>query len=68
MTGGGEGPSVAEVAASLPARLLGAMEELEKFLKYKTKKEEKEICFLRKFEEKLTLSFSLSGVYRHKMS
>ena len=29
MNGGGEGPSVAEVAASLPARLLGAMEELK---------------------------------------
>jgi len=29
MTGGGEGASVAEVAASLPARLLGAMEELK---------------------------------------
>ena len=29
MTGGGGGPSVAEVAASLPARLLGAMEELK---------------------------------------
>ena len=29
MTGGGEGPSVAEVAASLPAHLLGAMEELK---------------------------------------
>jgi len=28
MTGGGEGASVAEIAASLPARLLGAMEEL----------------------------------------
>ena len=28
MTGGGEGPSVPEVAASLPARLLGSMEEL----------------------------------------
>ena len=28
MTGGGEGASIAEVAASLPARLLGAMEEL----------------------------------------
>ena len=27
MTGGGEGPSVAEVATSLPARLLGAMED-----------------------------------------
>ena len=29
MTGGGEGPSVAEVATSLPARLLGVMEELK---------------------------------------
>jgi len=29
MTGGGEGPSVAKVATSLPARLLGAMEELK---------------------------------------
>ena len=28
MTGGGEGASVTEVAASLPARLLGAMKEL----------------------------------------
>ena len=28
MTGGGEGPSVAEVATSFPARLLGAIEEL----------------------------------------
>jgi len=29
MTGGGEGPSVADIAAFLPARLLGAMEELK---------------------------------------
>ena len=29
MTGGGEGASVAEVAASLPACRLGAMEELK---------------------------------------
>ena len=28
---GGEGASVAEVAASLPARLLGAMEKLKSF-------------------------------------
>jgi len=28
--GGGGGPSVAEVAAFLPARLLGTIEELEK--------------------------------------
>ena len=47
MIGGGESASVAEVAASLPACLLGAMEELKKFLKYQMKtKEEKEICFL----------------------
>ena len=31
MTGGGEGTSVAEVAASLPSHLLGAMEELKSF-------------------------------------
>ena len=30
--GGGEGPSAAEVATSFPARLLGAIEELWKFL------------------------------------
>ena len=29
MIGGGEGASVAEVTVSLPARLLGAMEELK---------------------------------------
>ena len=29
MIGGGEGPSVTEVAASLPARFLGVMEELK---------------------------------------
>ena len=29
MTGGGGGPSVTEVATSLPTRLLGAMKELE---------------------------------------
>ena len=42
MTGGGEGPSVAEVATSLPARLLGAIEELKKFLDSQTKKKEEE--------------------------
>ena len=31
MIGGGEGASVAEVAASLPAPLLGAMEELKSY-------------------------------------
>ena len=33
MTEGG-GPSAAEVATSLPARLLGAIEELQKFSKF----------------------------------
>ena len=34
MTGGGEGPSAAEVATSFPARPLGAIEELRKFLNF----------------------------------
>jgi len=42
MIGGGEGPSIAEVATSLPASLLGAMKELESS-KISTK--EKETCF-----------------------
>jgi len=39
MTGGG-GPSAAEVAASFPARLLGAIEEMLEFSKYSEAKEE----------------------------
>ena len=39
MTGRGEGPSVAEAAGSLPARLLGAMKEL---WSSKNRKEEEE--------------------------
>ena len=42
MTGGGEGPSIVEVATSFPARLFGAIGELWKFLKFQTKKEEEE--------------------------
>jgi len=43
MTGGGEGPSVVEVATSFLARLLGAIGELKKkFLKFQTKEEEEE--------------------------
>ena len=43
MTGGGEGPSAAEVATSFPARLLGAIEELWKFLNsWMNRKEEEE--------------------------
>ena len=39
MTGGGEGPSTAEVATSFPARLLGAIEKTMKVLKLLNKKE-----------------------------
>ena len=42
MTGGGEGPSVAEVATSFPARLLGAIEEQWRFLDSQVKKKEEE--------------------------
>ena len=41
MTGGGEGPSVAEVATTFPARLLGAIEELKKFLDSQTRRKKK---------------------------
>ena len=39
MTGGGEGPSAAEVATSFPARLLGAIEELRKLSVFFNEKE-----------------------------
>ena len=42
MTGGGEGPSIVEVATSFLARLLGAIGELKKFLNFQTKKKEEE--------------------------
>ena len=45
MTRVGEGASVAEVAASLRARLLGAMKELRSSENLNEEKEEKEICF-----------------------
>ena len=45
MTGGGEGASVAEVATSLPARLLGAIKNQSLLKIGMKKKEEKEICF-----------------------
>ena len=44
MTGGGEGPSVAEVAISFPSRRFGAVGELKKCSNFQMKKkEEKEI-------------------------
>ena len=53
MTGGGEGPSVVEVATSFPARLLGAIGELKKFLNYQTKeKVEEEICSSLKIQKR----------------
>jgi len=70
MIRGGEGASIAKVAASLPARLLGAMEELkssENLNEGEGEGGERDL-FLLRFEEKLTLSFSPSGFYRHKMS
>ena len=63
MTGGGEGPSVAEVAASLPARLLGAIEELKSSKKILTKekekkeKEKKATCFSGNSKRSDSLSF-----------
>ena len=68
MTGGGEGASVVEVDASLPARLLGAIKN-QSVLKIGMKeKEEKEICFSKNLKEKLILSFSPLGFYRHKIA
>ena len=48
MIGGGEGASVAEVAASLPACRLGAIKNCEGVLKIRMKeKKKKEICSLK---------------------
>ena len=60
MTGGGEGPSVAEVVTSFPARLLGAIEEQWRFLdsQVKKKKEEEESSTLE--NSKRSNAFSLS--------
>ena len=52
MIGGGEGASVAEVAASLPARLLGAMEELKSSENLNEGEREERDLFLWKFKEK----------------
>ena len=67
MTGGGEGPSVVEVATSFPARLLGAIGELKKkILKFQTKEEEKkEIRSSLKIQREVVPSLSArSGFYR----
>ena len=39
MTGGGEGPSVVEVATSFPARLLGAIGETKEVLEFPNEEE-----------------------------
>ena len=39
MTGGGEGPSVVEVATSLPARLLGAIRRTEEVFEFPNEEE-----------------------------
>ena len=68
MTGGGEGPSVAEVAASLPARLLGAMKEQKSSENLNEEGGERDL-FLLKFKEKLILSLSAqSSFYRLKIA
>ena len=59
MTGGGEVPSVVEVAISFPTRLLGAIGELTKFLNFQTKKkEEKEIWSSLKIQREVVPSLS----------
>ena len=66
MTGGGEGPSVVEVATSFPARLLGAIGELKKCLNFQMKKkEEEEIWSSLKIQREVVPSLSArSGFYR----
>ena len=62
MTGGGEGSSVAEVATSFPAHLLGAIKEQWRFLDSEVKKKEEEKSqVLRKFQREV-MTFSLSPI------
>ena len=65
-TGGGEGPSVVEVATSFPAHLLGAIEELKRFLDSQMKKKEEErACSALKIQREVMPSLSArSGFYR----
>ena len=59
MTGGGEGPSIVEVATSFPSRLLGGIEELKKFLNFQMKKkEEEEIWISLKIQREVVPSLS----------
>ena len=63
MIGGGEGPSVVEVATSFPARLLGAIGELKKCSNFQTKKKKgEEIWSSLKIQREVVPSlFSLIG-------
>ena len=61
MTGGGEGPSVVEVATSFLAPLLGAMGDLKKCSNFQMKKkeeEEEEICSSLKIQRGVVPSLS----------
>ena len=59
MIGGGEGPSVVEVATTFPARLLGDIRELKKSLNFQTKeKEEEEIWSSLKIQREVVPSLS----------
>ena len=63
MTGGGERPSIVEVATSFPARLLGAIGELKKCSNFQMKKKEgEEIWSSLKIQREVVPSlFSLIG-------
>ena len=61
MTGGGEGPSVAEVAAPLPAHLLGAMEELKSSKNLNEGEREKRDLFSGNSKRSDSLSFNPIG-------
>ena len=65
MTGGGDGPSVVEVATSFPARLLGAIGELKKCSNFQTKKKEGEEIwsFLKNLKRSGAFSFQPNRVF-----
>ena len=58
MTGGGEGPSVIEVATSFPARLLGAIGELKKCSNFQTEKKGEKIWNSLKSQREVVPSLS----------
>ena len=60
MTGGGEGPSVVEVATPFLARLLGAIGELNKYLNEEERRR-KDLEFSKNSKGSGAFSFSLIG-------